>query len=327
MRIAVTGATGHLGANLVRLLVDRGHAVRALCHSHRKLAALEHVDAEPRVCEVLDPQSLTEAFAGVDVVMHLAGVISIKGDPDGRVTRTNVEGVRNVVDACLADGVGKLIHFSSIHAFKVAASDRIVDESQPPADTTCFRYDQSKALGEREILSGVARGLDATILNPTGVIGPFDFAPSRAGRMLKTLFAGGMPVLLDGGFDWVDARDVAEAALTAIDRGGTGQRYLLSGQWASFAELASLCDTIAGHSVKRWTVSPDVARLGLPFAALFGRLSGREPLFTAESLEIAGHGSRTYSHARAARDLGYAPRPLKETLADTHAWFRARGDV
>ncbi|MCB1488028.1 MAG: hypothetical protein KDJ88_11295, partial [Bauldia sp.] len=181
--------------------------------------------------------------------------------------------------------------------------------------------DQSKALGEGEVLAGVAQGLDAVVLNPTGVIGPFDFAPSRAGAMLTALFSGRMRFLVEGGFDWVDARDVCRAACAAIDRGGRGERYLLSGHWASFRELGALCGEIAGRPMKRLVVPTALARLGLPFAMLSAHLTGGEPLFTAESLAIVTHGCRHCSSAKATRDLGYRPRPLAETLADTHAWF------
>src|SRR6185295_14390715 len=134
MQIAVTGATGHLGANVVRLLVERGHKVTALYHRAERLDALAGLQVERQRCDVLEIDSLEAAFAGADAVMHLAAVISIRGDPDGSVMRTNIEGTRNVVDACLTRGVAKLIHFSSIHAFRIRKSDEFVDEDQPPAD-------------------------------------------------------------------------------------------------------------------------------------------------------------------------------------------------
>lgn len=324
MRIAVTGATGHLGANLVRLLIERGHTVRALHHRSHGLDPLEGLPIERRPCDVLDVATLQAGFAEVDAVINLAAVISIRGDPDGRVMRTNVEGPRNVVAACLETGVAKLIHFSSIHAFRLGKPGDVIDEDNAPADDTCFRYDYSKALGEREVLAGVERGLDATILNPTGVIGPFDFAPSRSGLMLQAILAGRMRVLVDGGFDWVDARDVAHAALAAVDRGVAGERYILSGHWASFADLGAMCDAISGHRVRRWMVPVGMARLGLPIAGLFDRLTGCEPLFTNESLKIVQHGCKMCSHAKATRVLGFQPRPLRQTLRETDDWFRSR---
>ena len=325
MRIAVTGATGHIGANLVRLLVGEGHAVVALYHRPERLPALAGVAVEQRRCDVLEPESLTPAFAGADVVIHLAALISIKGDPDGLVMRTNVEGTRNVVAACLAEGVGQLIHFSSIHALRMHDSGAAIDEDSPPADGSCFRYDHSKALGEREVLAGVERGLDATILNPTGVIGPYDFAPSPAGRMVRSLFAGRLRFLIAGGFDWVDARDVAKAALNAVRLGGRGERMILPGHWVTFLELAALCDAAAGRRVRRFAVPVGMARLGLPFAEVFDRLSGRDPLFTGESVAIIAHGGKGCSGAKAARVLGFRPRPLADTIRDTYAWFRSEG--
>ncbi|MCB1494469.1 MAG: NAD-dependent epimerase/dehydratase family protein [Bauldia sp.] len=324
MHIAVTGATGHLGANLVRLLLADGHAVRALHHSTARSEALEGLAVERMACDVCDPATLAPAFAGIDVVFHLAGLISIRGDPDGRVMRTNVEGTRNVVASCLDSDVGRLVHFSSIHALRTTRTDGVIDESAPPADATSFRYDQSKALGEGEVLAGVEKGLDAVILNPTGVIGPYDFVPSRAGAMLRALFSGRMPLLVEGGFDWVDARDVCRAACDAIHRGRRGERYLLSGHWASFGELGGLCGDIAKRPVRRRVVPAGIARLGLPFSLLSARLTGGEPLFTAESLAIVTHGSRNCSNAKAKRQLGYRPRALAETLRDTHAWFAGR---
>lgn len=326
MRIAVTGPTGHLGANLVRLLVERGHEVRALYHRPERVEALDGLELERQPCDVLDVATLEAGFAGVDAVMHLAAVISIAGDPDGRVMRTNVDGTRNVVEACLKRGIAKLIHFSSIHAFKLDRTDETIDENHALADASCFVYDHSKALSEKEVLAGVERGLDAVILNPTGVIGPNDYAPSRAGIMLKSLFAGRLRILVDGGFDWVDARDVAAAALDAVARGGKGERYILSGHWVSFLGLAAVCGVVAGKPKRRWAAPIPAARLGLPFARLIDSVTGREPLFTNESLAIIEHGCKACSYDKATSVLGFRPRPLEDTLRDTYDWFRAHGD-
>ncbi len=327
MRVAVTGACGHLGANLVRVLADESHNVRALYRSTESLKSLENLNVEKIKIDVLEPETLKHAFQDIDVVMHLAAVISIDGDHDGRVMRTNVLGTRNVAAACLASGVQKLIHLSSIHAFKIHKTDGEIDEHHPPADTTCFKYDLSKALGEREVLTCVEQGLDATILNPTGILGPDDYGPSHAGHMLRAIFRGGMPILVKGGFDWVDARDVAAAAIKAVEHGRCGERYLLAGHWTDFQELSHLCNDVTGNTVRRWTVPISAARLGLPFARLSDTVLGRAPLFTNESLHIIEHASRKISSAKACRELDYQSRPLKDTLTDTFAWWRAQGQV
>ena len=325
MRIAVTGSCGHLGANMVRALLDAGHDVRALYRTRKNLVALEGLEVDKIEIDVLQPETLIKGFQGADAVVHLAAIISIDGDKDGRAMQTNVVGPRHVAHACIEAKIKKLIHVSSIHAFKIRRHDSIVDENQPPADATCFKYDQSKALGEREILRVLDKGLDATILNPTGILGPQDFGPSRAGQMLRDMFSCGMPFLVNGGFDWVDARDVAQAAISALQTGKRGERYILSGHFARFDELSRVCNAISGRTTQRKTLPIWMARAGLPFARLADYILDRQPLFTSESLHIIEHASENISSAKAERDLDFAPRALEETLADTYAWWRSQG--
>lgn len=325
MRIAVTGASGHVGANLVRQLVAQGYQTRALYHTPQHLDSLDGIAADVMRVDVLEPESLRTAFSGMDAVFHLASVISIDGDPDGRVMRTNVIGTRNVARVCLASGVSRLVHFSSIHALNVRKGSGGVDEDHPEADETCFRYDHSKALGEREIQAAINDGLEAIILNPTGIIGPNDFRPSRAGQMLRDVFKGHMRILVRGGFDWVDVRDVSQAAISALRQGKTGQRYLLSGHWIDFSRLAEICNSASGRNIRRLAVPIGLARAALPASRLFDKLSGREPLFTEESLHIIEHSCADITSARAVGDLGFQPRPIEETVRDTFSWMRSQG--
>ncbi|HVI03557.1 MAG TPA: NAD-dependent epimerase/dehydratase family protein [Enhygromyxa sp.] len=322
MTVVVTGASGHLGANLVRSLLARGEQVRVLVH--RSAAALAEVEhrlerVEGSVCE---PESLGPAFAGADRVYHLAGVISIDGDPDGRVHRVNVEGTRNVARACLEHGVGRLVHVSSVHAFDMDPRDRVLDETRRQVADSHHHsaYDRSKALGERVVREAVAKGLDAVIVNPTGIMGPVDHGPSRLGQLLQELATGRLPALLDGGFDFVDVRDVVDGTLAASERGGVGENYILGNTWYSLRELAEL---VAGASGKRppMLVTPVwAARMGVPFARLAAKLTNSEPLFTRESLEVLV-SNRSISSGKARSELGYSPRPLAQTVADTLDWF------
>ncbi|MCB0571704.1 MAG: NAD-dependent epimerase/dehydratase family protein [Phaeodactylibacter sp.] len=326
-KIAITGASGHIGANMVRALLKQGFEARALYHTSGKTQALEELPVERRAVDVLDINTLREAFRGVDAVIHLAAIISVNGDPDGRVMRTNTEGPRNVVQACLDCSVRKLIHFSSIHAFRYTAADPIVTEAHPPAGPGNFAYDRSKAAGEREVLEGVSRGLDAVILNPTGVIGPYDFGSSHSGQMLKSLMKGTLPALAKGGFDWVDARDIADAAVAALQKGRAGERYILSGQWASLRELATLCHRYSGRRPPLLELPLWTALLGLPFLKAFGRITGSLPLYTYESITVLKHSNRNCSNEKARRELGYKPRPLEETIRDIYDWYKVRGMV
>jgi dihydroflavonol-4-reductase len=323
MLTVVTGATGHLGANLVRALVEMGRRVRVVVH--RGSQSLERLDVERVNGDVCDPASLEHAFAGAEVVYHLAALISISGERGGMVSRINVEGVRNAAGAALKRGVRRFIHCSSIHAFRMAGARGVIDETSARTEQRrAFAYDASKAAGERELRAAIERGLDAVIVNPTAVIGPNDFGPSRMGRMLIDLHRRRLPALVSGGFDWVDARDVVAAMLAAETKGRTGENYISSGHWHSVSELAKIASATTGVRLPRLTVPAWLALLGCPTAALQGRLAKQEPLYTRESLATISHKCRV-GRDKAMRELGYAPRQLAETIRDTYAWFDRAG--
>ena len=318
----VTGASGHVGNNLVRALIAEGRAVRVLVH--RNIAALKDLNVEQVAGDVRDIDSLNHAFQGADVVYHVAGLVSIDDDCWPKVESVNVSGVDNVVSACFKAGVKRLVHFSSIHAIDQRPYNKPVDESRPLTGSSHPPYDRSKAAGEMIVLNGVSRGLNAVIVAPTGIIGPFDFQPSHTGQMLLSLARGRLPILVDGGFDWVDVRDVVAGAIHAESKGARGNKYILSGRWASLAELAKIVtktgDVKAPALICPWWL----ANLCVPFATAYERLRHERPLYTRASLKAVSSNKAT-SHTRAAADLGYKPRPLEATVDDTLRWFKENG--
>jgi dihydroflavonol-4-reductase len=323
--VIVTGAAGLVGGNLVRALFARGRPVRALVHRDRR--ALEGLDVEIVEGDVRDPASLRRAFERAETVYHVAAYISLSMRDWPLLESVNVLGTRNVVEACLHCGVRRLIHFSSIHALVQEPLDVPVDESRSLVEIESRHYppyDRSKAAGEKEVQRGMERGLDAVIVNPTGMIGPYDFRPSHFGQVLLALGQGRLPALVTGGFDWVDVRDVVAGAMQAEERAPAGARYLLSGHWASLRELAGLVAEVTGAPVPRLVFPMWMARVGVPFGTHFTRLDGEHPLYTSVSLR-ALRSNRRVSHQRATRDLDYRPRPLRETLADTFRWFAETG--
>jgi dihydroflavonol-4-reductase len=325
MITAVTGATGHIGGNLVRALLERGRRVRAVVYDHTP--ALDGLEVEQVPGNVLEPESLERAFHGVEVVFHLASVISISGDPRGTVRRTNVGGAHNVAQAARAARVRRMVHCSSVHAFDFAGTKGVVDERSGRASTARhFAYDRSKNDGEQAVRDQIARGLDAVIVNPTGVIGPFDFAPSRMGRALLDFYHRRVPASIRGGFDFVDVRDVVAGMLAAEAKGRTGENYILSGRYHTVDDIARTATALTGQppprlSLPAWAVAP-----GVPIAALIGRLRRREPLYTFESLRTLGYGNQV-SSAKAASELGYQARALVDTLRDTYSWFASVGMI
>ena len=323
--VVVTGATGHIGNNLVPLLLERGHAVRALVHSNRGRLNDQQVDVV--MGDVRDRASLDRAFEGAEVVLHLAAKISIVGDPDGSVNAINVDGARNVAEAALDAGVRRLVHTSSCHAFDINGAPANADGT---ADETCGRpgpghpaYDISKAAGEAEVRKVIERGLDAVIVNPSGVIGPNDPEPSRMGHTFLWLASGTMPSMIDGGFDFVDVRDVCSGILGALEHGKTGENYLLSGHHNTVGQLAEHVQALTGVKPPFFTSPMWLARFGAPFVELWYSLVGGEPIYTAEALHALR--ANPLSHAKAARDLGYTARPTRESVADILESFRADG--
>jgi dihydroflavonol-4-reductase len=320
--VVVTGAGGHIGGNLARALLERGRTLRLVARHDTR--AVEGLGAEIVRADVLDRDSLTRAFAGADVVYHLAANISVIGDRNGRVRAVNVEGPRNVVEACLRCGVRRLVHFSSIHAFAQRPLDEPLDEARGHVDGEAPAYDRSKAAGEREVLAGVARGLDAVIVNPTGVLGPCDFKPSRMGAVLLGIAQRKFIALIDGGFDWVDVRDVCAGAIAAEERGRRGGRYLLSGEWVALRTLGEWVAEVTGVRLPRFDSPMWLARVGAPFVQTWSQLTRSEPLYTSESL-VALRANRTIRHAKATQELGYQPRPIRQTVEDSLRWFIEAG--
>ena len=292
---------------------------------HVDRRAVEGLNIELSQGDVLDIESLYRAFDGVEVVYHLAAHISITMNDWQSCEAVNVCGTRNVVEACLHCGVRRLIFFSSIHALERNPGDMPVDELCPLVDSDKYPpYDHSKAAAEKEVQDGIKRGLDAIVINPTAIVGPFDYGPSYFGRVLLLLARHKLPVLVPGGYDWVDVRDVVEGAIKAEEQSPGGAKYILSGHKASLGDIAAIVSETLRISAPRLVCPMPLARIGLPFIDAFSRLSGRQPLYTSVSLKTLCE-NQSVSHEHATDDLNYQPRPLRETLEDTLSWFKENG--
>jgi dihydroflavonol-4-reductase len=321
MIIAVTGANGHVGVNLCRALISRGHQVRALTHLHTN--GLQDIPVTRIKGDLLDKDSLIPLLTGVDVVFHLAAKISITGDPDGSVGRINTGGTMNMLSTAIECGVKRFIHFSSIHAIRQQPNDQLLDETRPLVEHDGFAYDRSKAAGERAVMEAVKKGLNAIVLSPTAIIGPEDPEPSLVGNAVIDIYNYKIPSLVPGGYDWVDVRDIVAAAISAIDCGRTGEKYLLSGHWHSLKEFSALIRLHTGRKTVKTILPIWMARVGLPFINLYSKLSGTKPLYTSESLSILSQGNRMISNLKAQHELNFQPRPFSETIKDHLAWLKA----
>ncbi len=317
MKHVVTGASGHVGYNVVQALQAEGSDVVATVH--RNAAPLDRLGVAQVKADLLDTASLQHAFRDASCVVHLAAKISIRGDPDGSVWRVNVEGTRNVAQAALATGA-RMIHVSSVHAFDMPRAKGPMNETQPLARRSGnYAYDRSKAAAEDEVQRAVREGLEAVILNPAAVLGPADPEPSRMGQLLLDLRDRRLPALVGGAFDFVDVRDVTRSILAARSRGAIGENHLLGGHFASMRHIAQLAAAATGVPAPRVTVPLWVAGAALPFARWFG---AGQASFTREAIGTLRHGVPIDS-SKAQRLLGHQARPLGQTIGDTYAWFEA----
>lgn len=323
MKIAVTGASGHVGNVLCRELAARGQQFKALVHINSD--DLENMGAEVVKGDLLDQGSLVTLFRNAEVVFHLAARISLNERRNKELMKVNVEGTANVIDACLKTGVKRLVYFSSIHALDPFPYDEELNEKRGYNLHSTMSYEASKIMGEKLALSAIKPGLEVVVITPTAIIGPWDFQPSFLGRALIMIHNNSLPMLLPYGYNWVDVRDVVNGALAAAEKGHNGERYILSGHWLSLGDLSAMIGKITGRKTTKFIGSPALAYIGLPFIQAWALLRNEAPLYTKNSLEILRQSNNNISCAKAVSELGYAPRPLEATIKDTFDWFRTHG--
>ncbi len=316
----VTGATGHIGNVLVRKLLEKGEQVRALVWRGEDTCPLEGLEVDKVEGDVLDLESLWEPFRGVRGVFHLAGVISILPGADPKVRAVNVDGTKNVLRAASESGVRRLVYTSSIHALKRIEAGVIDENAGFDPDNPYGEYDRSKAQATLEVQQAARAGLGAVIACPTGVIGPYDFRGSMMGTVIRTAAERKPTLYVDGAYDFVDVRDVADGLIRAAEFGKPGESYILSGQRISVRYLLETVREITGRGFFQMKIPFDLARFAATFTPAFYRLAHATPRFTPYSLEVLQSNSNI-SHAKATRELGYQPRSLYESLSDTVRWF------
>ncbi|MCX6005032.1 MAG: NAD-dependent epimerase/dehydratase family protein [Chloroflexi bacterium] len=219
-----------------------------------------------------------------------------------------------------------MVHFSTIHALQQEPLDIPVDESRPFVESRrCPPYDRSKAAAENIVREAVFGGLNAVIINPTGIIGPYDYEPSFFGAALVLMATGKLPALVAGGFDWVDVRDVAEAAIRAEELAPSGANYLLSGHYVTIKNIALLVAEITATRAPGFVCPLPLAKACAPLITAAANLTGKRQIFTSASLNALATSNHSISHAKATHDLDYHPRPFKDTILDTLTWFREHG--
>lgn len=319
--ILVTGATGHIGNVLIRKLLDQGEKVRALVWRDEDTTPLKGLDVERVEGDVLDPASLESALRGVETVYHLAGIISIMPGHNPQVWRVNVEGTRNVLEAARSACIRRLVYTSSIHAIAHAPHGVAMDESLGFDQNNPYgEYDRSKAAASLEVQKAADAGLDAVIVCPTGVIGPYDFRGSELGEVIRNASEARTMFYVEGAYDFVDVRDVADGLIAAEAHGRQGESYILSGQKLSVRYMLETVREVTGKAFASVKIPFSLAEFAARYTPWYYQRTKSKPRFTPYSLEVLQSNSNI-SHAKAARELGYHSRPAIETIADTVRWF------
>jgi len=321
--VLVTGAAGHLGCALVRELVAQEEKVKVLVLPDEDLAGLRGIPLDVVNGNVLDLDSIRRAVRDVEVVYHCAGIVSIMPGRDDLMRRVNVEGTANVARAARECGVRRMVYVSSIHALARPRKGSPIDERiRIDPLNPAGEYDRTKAEASLAVLAEVGRGLDAVIVCPTGIIGPFDFRGiSPMARQIRRWARPGGHLIIDGHFDFVDVRDVAQGMILAGRRGEKGRLYILAGERVSVEELFRLVKESALTKGIPLQVPRGAAKLVAALATLHSVLWGRKVQLTNYALETLESNS-LISHARARSELGYQPRALRTTVRDTVAWLR-----
>lgn len=320
--IVVTGATGHIGNALVRELITREERIRAVVPPFEDFSSIKNFDLEIAEGDVRDISSLVKAFNGAQHVYHLAGIVSISSGRNKLLYDVNVTGTKNVVEACIQAKIKRLVYVSSIHAFEEPPHGTPITETKKfnPSEVI-GQYAKSKAAATNEVFRGVEMGLDAVIVHPTGVIGPYEYRLSNTGQLIYDFVHKKLFAYIDGAYDFVDARDVAKGIILACEKGRKGENYILSGEQITVKQILRILEDETGIKAPNIKMPIWLAKLTSPLSELYYKLKKQQPLYTSYSITTLLSNSVT-THEKAAEELGYMARPIKDSIRDTVKWIK-----
>jgi dihydroflavonol-4-reductase len=323
--IVVTGATGHIGNVLVREFAAKGETVKALVPPFEDIKSLNGLEVKIVRGDICESDSLKHIFNKDDIVFHLAGMISIIPGKKKLLHQINVLGTRNVVAACISQGVKRLVYTSSIHAVREPPHGTVIDEASPYDPVGVLGdYAKSKALGTLEVIKGMKQGLDAVIVCPTGVIGPFDYRVSDMGQLIINYMKKDLKAYLSGSYDYADVRDVANGLILALEKGRSGESYILSGQQITLRDFLLTIEEMTGIKAPSYKIPAWLARTVGTLAIPYYLVTKKRPIFTVYSADVLASNS-LISSDKARSELGYTTRTIKESIADAINWFKENG--
>ena len=322
-----------MGSAVTKALNERGSDVYALCLPNEK--HLPHGEGvKVFFGDVCDIESLTVIFDNCAgslaaksadksvIVIHCAGIVSILSKYNQKVFDVNVNGTKNIISLCEKYNVKKLVHISSVHAIpELPAGEVITEVDHFSPGNVAGLYAKTKAEASQHVIDYMKRGYDANIIHPSGITGPGDFGKGHITELVIHCCKSGLTSAVSGGYDFVDVRDVADGVLSCCRNGRSGECYILSGYYFKVSELLNLLQEITGKKSIKIIFPLWFARLIAPLVELYYRILNKPPLFTSYSI-FTLNTNANFSREKAAKELGYAVRPMKQTLTDTIKWLK-----
>jgi dihydroflavonol-4-reductase len=331
----VTGATGFLGSHVARVLAEQGAELRLLVRPTSDLRNLEGLNADRKVDRVVgdlrDAASIEKALSGSDVVFHVAADYRLWVRDPSEMYRSNVEGTRSLFEAARRQGVRRVVYTSSVATmgfFSGSSNGRVADEESPVSLADMIgHYKRSKFMAEQVAVDAAKSGVDVVIVNPTTPIGERDIKPTPTGRIVVDFLKRKFPAYVETGLNLVDATECARGHVQALEKGRSGERYILGGENLTLKQILDRLAVISGLK------SPTVK---LPYVFAFatgvvdemvtGRLLGREPRATIDAVRM-GRKMMFVSSAKAERELGWRVVAVDAALRRSVEWFRGNGYV
>jgi dihydroflavonol-4-reductase len=322
----VTGATGFLGSHVARVLADNGADMRLLVRSSSNLRNIEGLRADRALGDLRDPASLEKAMAGCDVVFHVAADYRLWVRDPNEMYRSNVEGTRAILEAARKNGVRRVVYTSSVATIGFTRNGYPANEDSPVSLADMIgHYKRSKFMAEQLALEAGRSGLQVVVVNPTTPVGDQDVKPTPTGRIVVDFLKRKFPAYVETGLNLVDVRECASGHVTALEKGKSGERYILGGENVTLKQILDKLAKITGLPSPILKLPYIFAyAAGIADEIVTGRLRGREPRATIDTVRM-GAKKMFASSDKAERDLGWKIVPVESALRRAVEWFRGNG--
>jgi len=325
VRAFVTGATGFVGANLVRALLQDGVAVRVLVRPSSPRAGIEGLEIEEVQGDLAEREGLRRALKGCQVLYHVAARYSLSSRDAAATYRANVEGTRNILEVALEVGIERVVYTSTVGALGVPKNGLPGTEETPVTlDQMVGPYKRSKFLAEREAERIAGLGLPVVIVNPSAPVGPWDVKPTPTGRMIVDYLNGQMFGYLHTGLNLVHVRDVARGHILAAQRGRIGEKYILGNRNLTLRAIFEMLEQISGIPAPRFRIPYPVAVLAACAFELYARLGRQEPRVSLNAVRMA-HTMMFFDPSKAIRELELPQTPVEDALREAVEWYWVHG--